>query len=227
MKKTSIKLFQPIYAGMTILDISKKLMYAFYYNVLKKKYKEKIRLLYCDTDSLIIEVKNSDFYRDMKSDIDHYDTSDYPRDNIYNIPLVNKKVIGKFKDELNSKIMIEFISLRSKLYSFTEHNTGKEVKKAKGKKKSVVDKEICHNDFKKCLWTQKSLSVKQNIFRTKNHDICTIEQNKIALSAHDDKRFILENGIDTLAWGHYKTEIPRENFVDHINNVIKTNNSKN
>jgi hypothetical protein len=71
------------------------------------------------------------------------------------------------------------------------------------------------------------LPLKQNIFRTKNHKICTIEQNKTALGAHDDKRFILENGIDTLAWGHYKTEIPRENFVDHINNLIKTNNSKN
>jgi hypothetical protein len=94
-------------------------------------------------------------------------------------------------------------------------------------KKSVVDEEICDNDFKKCLSTQKSLSVKQNIFRTKNHDICIIEQNKTALSAHDDKRFILENGINTLAWDHYKTEIPGENFVDHINNLIKTNNSKN
>jgi hypothetical protein len=78
-------------------------------------------------------------------------------DNIYNIPLVNKKVIGKFKDELNGKIMAEFIGLRSKLYSFTEPNTEKEVKKAKGVKKLVVDKEICHNDLKKCLLTQKSL----------------------------------------------------------------------
>jgi hypothetical protein len=111
----------------------------------------------------------------MKNNINHYDTSDYSRDNIYNIPLVNKKVIGKFKDELNGKIMFEFIGLRSKLYSFTEHNTGKEVKKAKGVKKSVVDKDICHNDFTKCLLIQKSLSVKQNIFRTNNHDICTIE----------------------------------------------------
>jgi hypothetical protein len=114
------------------------------------------KIIICGTDSLIIEVKTSDFYWDMKSDIDHNDTSDYPRDNIYNIPLVNKKVIGKFKDELNGKIMAEFIGLRSKLYSFTEHNSGKEVKKAKGVKKSVVDKEICHNDFQKYMSSQKS-----------------------------------------------------------------------
>jgi hypothetical protein len=165
----------------------------------------------------------------MKNNINYYDTSYYPLDNIYNIPLVNKKFIGKFKDELNGKIMAEFIGLRSKLYFFTEHNTGKEVKKTKGMKKSLVDKEICHNDFKKCLSTEKSLSVKQNIFRTKKHDICRIAQNKTAPSVHEDKRFtsILENGIDTSAWGHYKTEILRENFIDHINNVIKTNNSKN
>lgn len=58
------------------------------------------------------------------------------------------------------------------------------------------------------------------MFRTNKHKICTIEQNKIALSAHDDKRYMLENGIDTLAWGHNKINIPRDNFSVHINNLI-------
>jgi hypothetical protein len=63
-------------------------------------------------------------------------------------------VLGKFKDELNSKIMGEFIGLRSKLYAFKVFGDGNETKKAKGVKKNVVQKEICFDDFKKCLLTK-------------------------------------------------------------------------
>jgi len=62
-------------------------------------------------------------------------------------------------------------------------------------KKNIVQKEICFDYFKKCLLTKKSIYKKQNFFRTNQHDIYTIEQNKKALSAHDNKRYILENGI--------------------------------
>jgi hypothetical protein len=64
-----------------------------------------------------MEIKTNDFYDDVKSIINEFDTSDYLKTNIYNMPLVNKKVLGKFKDELNGKIMEEFISLRPKLYA--------------------------------------------------------------------------------------------------------------
>ncbi|CAI6372703.1 unnamed protein product [Macrosiphum euphorbiae] len=158
--------------------------------------------------------------------LDHFDTSDYPKDNIYGLPLVNKKVLGKFKDELNGKIMTEFIGLRSKLYSHRILDTEKEIKKAKGVKKNVVENKICFNDFEKCLLTKESKYVKQNLFRTKKHDIFTVEQNKKALSVYDDKRFILENGIDTLAWGHYKTNIDRNDFVNHLNTLIRNQNQK-
>ncbi|KAL4105173.1 hypothetical protein QTP88_020445 [Uroleucon formosanum] len=117
MKRTQISFKQPIYIGMCVLDLSKMLMYDFYYNIIKKKYGNRVRLLYTDTDSLILEIKTNDFYQDIKINLDHFDTSDYPKDNIYGLPLVNKKVLGKFKDELNGKIMTEFIGLRSKLYS--------------------------------------------------------------------------------------------------------------
>ncbi|KAL4153048.1 hypothetical protein QTP88_000881 [Uroleucon formosanum] len=156
----------------------------------------------------------------------HFDTSDYPKDNIYGLPLVNKKVLGKFKDELNGKIMTEFIGLRSKLYSHRILDTEKEIKKAKGVKKNVVENKICFNDFENCLLTKESKYVKQNLFRTKKHDIFTVEQNKKALSVYDDKRFILDNGIDTLAWGHYKTNIDRNDFVNHLNTLIRNQNQK-
>ncbi|KAL4083636.1 hypothetical protein QTP88_028952 [Uroleucon formosanum] len=140
MKRTQISFKQPIYIGMCVLDLSKMLMYDFYYNIIKKKYGNRVRLLYTDTDSLILEIKTNDFYQDIKINLDHFDTSDYPKDNIYGLPLVNKKVLGKFKDELNGKIMTEFIGLRSKLYSHRILDTEKEIKKAKGVKKNVVEK---------------------------------------------------------------------------------------
>ena len=161
-------------------------MYDFYYNIIKKKYGNRVRLLYTDTDSLILEIKTNDFYQDMKIMLDHFDTSDYSKDNIYGLPLANKKVLGKFKDELNGKIMTEFIGLRSKLYSHRILDSEKEIKKAKGVKKNVVENKICFNDFENCLLTKKSKYVKQNLFRTKKHDIFTVEQNKKALSVYDD-----------------------------------------
>ena len=96
--KEKVLLNKPIYVGMSVLDLSKHLMYDFYYNHLKKNYDDKIRLLYTDTDSLIVHVQTEDIYADMQANISDYDTSNYPADH----PLfsnTNKKVIGKYKDE--------------------------------------------------------------------------------------------------------------------------------
>ncbi|GFX54401.1 uncharacterized protein TNCV_3825001 [Trichonephila clavipes] len=95
LKKTQIKFFKPIQVGMVILDISKVLMYSFHYEYMKHRYDSKVRLMYTDTDSFIYEIKTDDFYSDMKEDINLYDTSDYDENNIYNLPLVNKKSSGK------------------------------------------------------------------------------------------------------------------------------------
>ena len=154
MEKTKIVFNKPIYIGMSILDISKNCIYEFYYNIMKEKYREKIKLLYMDTDSLIMEVKTDDCYAIVKSMIHEFATSYYPKDNSYGLWLVNKKVLRKFKDELNGKVIEEFIGLRSKLYAFKVFGDGKETKKAKGVKKNVVQKEICFDDLKKCLLTK-------------------------------------------------------------------------
>ena len=191
-------------------------MYDFYYNTIKEKYEEKFKL-YMDTDSLFMEIKTEDFYADMKSMINEFDTSDYPKNNPYNIPLINKKVLGKFKDELGSKIMEEFIGLRCKLYAYKVFESEKETKKAKGINKNVIQ----NYDFKKCRLTEKPIYKKQNMYRTKMHEIYTVEQNKKALSAHDDKRHILENGTNTLAWGHYQFGVEKDQFLDHLKKLAK------
>ena len=205
MKKTKLDFDKSVYLGMCILDLSKTLMYDFHYNYIKKKYGNKAKLLLTDTDSLMYEIQTEDFYEDIKEDVkDRFDTSGYPPNHPSGIPSgLNKKVLGMFKDEVNGDIIDEFVGLRAKLYSYKMFY-GEESKKCKGVKKSVVKKSITHEDFKRCLTDQKPQLRKMNVIRSYKHDIFTEEVNKVALSANDDKRHILENGIDTLALGHYK-----------------------
>ena len=205
MKMTKLDFDKPVYLGMCILDLSKTLMYDFHYNYIKKKYEDKAKLLLTDTDSLMYEIQTEDFYKDISGNVkDRFDTSGYPSDHPSGIPSgFNKKVLGMFKDEVNGDIIDEFVGLRAKLYSYKMFE-GKESKKCKGVKKSVVKKSITHEDYKKCLLTGKEQLRRQNIIRSYKHEVYTEEVNKIALSANDDKRYILEDGISTLALGHYK-----------------------
>ena len=205
MKKTKLDFDKPVYLGMCILDLSKTLMYDFHYNYIKKKYEDKAKLLLTDTDSLMYEIQTEDFYKDIIGDVkDRFDTSGYSFDHPSDIPSgFNKKVLGMFKDEVNGDIIDEFVGLRAKLYSYKMFE-GKESKKCKGVKKQVVESSITHEDYKTCLTTGKEQLRKQNIIRSYKHEVYTEEVNKIALSASDDKRCILEDGIGTLALGHYK-----------------------
>ena len=205
MKKTSLTMNKPVYLGMCILDLSKTIMYDFHYNYIKPKYGEKAKLLFTDTDSFMYEIETEDFYKDISKDVkDRFDTSDYPENHPSGIPTgINKKVLGMFKDEAAGKRIKEFVGLRAKLYSFIMED-GKENKRCKGVKKQVVESSITHEDYKTCLRTGKEQLRKQNILRSYEHEVYTEEVNKIALSALDDKRHILSDGIHTLAWGHYK-----------------------
>ena len=131
MHKSRLLLNKPVYTGMTILDKSKILMYDFFYNHLKKQYGEKCELLYTDTDSLLLDIETEDVYKDIERNKSFYDTSDYPKDN----PLhstVNKKVLGKMKDECAGLPISEYVGLRSKMYSImTEGGSKKGLDKIK------------------------------------------------------------------------------------------------
>ena len=140
MKKTKVKMNKPIYLGLSILEISKILMYEFWYNYMKPKYNDNVRLCYMDTDSFVMHIKTNDFYKDIASDVENrFDTSYYEVNRL--LPTgKNKKVIGLMKDELGGKIITEFVTLRPKMYSFLT-NDGKEDKKAKGTKKCIIKKD--------------------------------------------------------------------------------------
>ena len=205
MKKTSLTMNKPVYLGMSILDLSKTLMFDFHYQYIKPKYGNKAKLLFTDTDSFLYEIQTEDFYKDISGDVkNRFDTSDYPEGHPSGIPTgINKKVLGMFKDEAAGKNIKEFVGLRAKLYSY-KMEEGKENKRCKGIKKAVVEKSIRHEDYKTCLETGKEQLRRQNIIRSYEHTLYTEEVNKVALSSADDKRYLLKDSFDTLAWGHHK-----------------------
>ena len=203
MKKTSLTMNKPVYLGMCILDLSKTLMFDFHYKYIKPKYGSKAKLLFTDTDSFLYEIQTEDFYKDISGDVkDRFDTSNYSEGHPSGIPTgINKKVLGMFKDEAAGKNIKEFVGLRAKLYSY-KMEEGEENKKCKGIKKAVVTKSISHENYKSCLQTGQEQLRRQTIIRSYEHNLYLEEVNKIALSAADDKRYLLKDSYDTLAWGH-------------------------
>ena len=209
MRKTKVWINKPVYVGMSILDLSKTLMFSFQYEYVKKKW-EKVEVLYSDTDSLVLKIETDDFFKDISGDVkEWFDTNEFPEDHpavLEGLPIVkeNKKKIGLMKDECGGKILTEWVALRPKLYSFLTESGEKQ--KAKGLKKSIKNKSLRHENFLKCLRTGKSQTRKQCLFRSRDHHIFTENMVKVALSCDDDKRIVLENGIDTLSLGHFLLE---------------------
>ena len=107
------------------------------------------------------------------------------------------------KDEAGGKIIEEFVGLRAKLYSYKMFE-GKEEKKCKRIKKSVIKNNISHENYRECLFSEQPQMRKMNVIRSHRHEIFSETVNKIALSANDDKRVIREDRISTFAIGHYK-----------------------
>ena len=167
MKKTKVKMNKPIYLGLSILEISKTLMHEFWYDYMKPKHNDNVKLCYMDTDRFIMNIKTNDFCEDITNDVENrFDTSNYE----VNRPLPtgnDKKVIGLMKDELGGKIITEFVTLRPKTYSFLTDDC-KEDTKAKGTKKCVIKKMIKFNDYEKCMLNDEVILKSQQRFISKN-----------------------------------------------------------
>ena len=142
-------------------------MYEFWYDYMKPKYNDDIKLCYMDTDSFVMNIKTEDFYKDITNDVEkRFDTSNYE----VNRPLPtgkNKKVIGLMKDELGGKIITESVNLRPKTYSYLI-NDCKEDKKAKGTKKCVIKRMIKFNYYKNCLLKDEVILKSQQRFIAKS-----------------------------------------------------------
>ena len=215
---------QPVYLGQAILDISITLMYEFWYDYIKPKYKVKAQLCYMDTDSFIIHIETEDFYKDIADDVDKwFDTSGYNKDD-NKLPVgLNKKVLDIFKDELNGKIMKEFIALRTKTYIFW-NDDDEEMKKAKGIKKCVIKCILKFNDYMNALFKSKPILSRQQRFKSDRHAVDTEEINKTALSSNDDKRIQTFDGITTYPYGTNAFKVCESEMLAKIKDIpIKMN----
>ncbi len=133
MYKDKLRLNRPIYVGMSILDLSKTLMYDFYYNKLKKQYGERVCLLYTD---FLMHIETEDAYKDIQNNAEFYDTSNFDKNHVL-FSEENKKVLGKFKDDCGGVPIKEYVGLRPKMYSITTEG-GEEICKAKGVKTNAL-----------------------------------------------------------------------------------------
>ena len=170
-----------------------------------------LNLLFTDTDSLCVSITTDDVYRDMLEMDSELDCSDYPVNHFLH-SLKNKKVLGKFKDEMNGNLVLEYIGLRSKMYSIKwEHGC---MKTCKGINKTVNKLVLKHDMYKNSLFQTEYRVDSVVRIGSKCHNLYTYQNNKISLSPYDDKRYVLGDKITTLAYGHYKivNSLPNENL---------------
>ena len=201
---------KPIIVGQTILDKSKMLVYEFYYEYLKPKYSNKVNLLYMDTDSFILEIKTDDFFEDTRKDLVRwFDTSNYHKDMVLpdeyaKVANVNKKVIGKMKNELGKGHMSKFVALSPKIYAYKQilvDKTFAEHKKARGTSKRVTKRTLSFDHDKKCLFNNDIVKCIQYRIKSTPYCVDTVQINKIALKDSDNKRLKSFNGITTFPYG--------------------------
>ena len=206
--KTKVVLDRPTQVGFSILELSKNLMYSFHYDTWMKHF-PKARLLFTDTDSLAYVVDKNP-YKEMAKMKDEFDFSEYPPTHEL-FDRKNMKVLGKFKDETHSHSIAKFVGLRPKLYAIKTYETNKKsgkleiVDKMKGKGITATarNKHLTFEKYEKCVKNRASVEVEMNTIRSINHQLYSLNVKKIGLSAADDKRWICEDGVNTLAHGHY------------------------
>ena len=155
--KSRLALNHPVFVGMSILDLSKHLMYDFYYNQLRGQYEDRCQLLYTDTNSLLLKIQSEDVFRDMASHAELYDTSDYPPEHPLH-SITNKKVCAGHP-------IAEYVDLHPKMYSILEAGGGN-IKKAKGVKKNVVKKHIRHEHYKEALFEKQTFRHSMDVLRS-------------------------------------------------------------
>ena len=185
---------KPIYLGFTVLELSKLLMYEFYYNKLQPYWKQSIQLHYMDTDSFILsfDTNHQELINFLQENKDEFDFSELDKSHeLYNP--INKKVIGKMKNETSPVLVLDtFTALRSKSYSFSYNNI------QKAKQKGIQKAPKCEH-YKNSLLNSETSSSTNTSIRSNLHNLTVEKQNKLALNPFDDKRLYI-NPIQSLPW---------------------------
>ena len=199
LQKTKLVFDKPVYVGASILDLSKTLMYKFHYLYAKEKWKD-LKLT-----QIIFSIKSEQktFSRISQKMWKQRITEAIIRQIILlGITMYNRSNVITMYNRSDYPNIVKFAGLRPKLYSLKME--GKDLKKWKGVTKSVVKKELMHEDYENCLFSREEVLKKMNVIRSREHEVFSETVEKVALSAEDDKRWILEDGISTLALGHWR-----------------------
>ena len=192
--KPVLLLNKPIYIGFSVLELSKLLMYDWHYNYFVKKFN--CNLLFTDTDSLVYEIRGvDDICEKIYEDKDLFDFSDYSKESKF-YDNKNKRVIGKMKDEMGGKIVSELMGLKSKMYSLIKVDDEEKIRK------NGVNKKLKYNQVSDVLFNKKIIRHTMKRIQAKKHRLGTYDVCKMSLSYFDDKRYILDDGIKSLACGH-------------------------
>ena len=213
--------------GACILETSKLHMYQFWYDHLKEKYNDKVELIYTDSDSFVIEINTDDIYKNMYKDRHLYDFSEYPTDHP-NYSLTNKKLLGKFQDELNGKQITEFCALKPKMYTYKYIDNYKDMLKNcksdecklikskihsneyidnytilnKNKHKGVkISVDLKHNEYERSLYKEELIYKNFYNLQLNKQKIYLDKINKIALNPFDSKRHWIDN-INSVPYGY-------------------------
>ena len=221
MSKAQTLINRPFYVGFCVLELSKLHMYRFHYDVIKRIYPgPESQLLFTDTDSLMYQIFADDVYEKVWENKDLFDLAGYPPDFYHDA--ANNKVIGKFKDEANSEPILEFVGLRPKMYSYV---TAKDVTatqpklsektKAKGIQRAAAAL-LRHKDFLDQLQNPHENYLANRRIGSKLHRLYTFRARKRGLCAFDDKRFICEDGVTTLAYGNGEIRFLAHGCCDNI-----------
>ena len=202
LKKTLVHLNKPRYVGMSILDISKLIMYQYHYEYMMIKYPGS-KLLFTDTDSFCYWIPTeTNIYDDMYKERERFDFSNYPDGDVY-FNDDNNLVPGKMKDEMGGDLILEFVGLRSKMYSILNYD-GMNKKTAKGVITQVKTKQITHEDFKNSLFEEiQYMHIGVKIVQDR-HKLYKADVNKVTLSPFNDKKWITrkDNTFKSYSFGN-------------------------
>ncbi|XP_054290069.1 uncharacterized protein LOC129005253 [Macrosteles quadrilineatus] len=231
MHKPKIIFNTPIYMGVAILDISKTIMYSFYYDYLKPMYGNKIRMGYSDTDSILAHIYTQDLYQDLKNSpiFTRLDTSNYPKNHIL-YQTGRRFGLGLAKDEAAGDLPVEYVGLCSKVYSKKKLilETGQIVvygMKAKGTQKSMLRKHVTFDDYFQSLMSRGNFEMKLPFTRISSSrmQITTVTGFKTALRCHDPKRFLCSDGIHTLPFGDKRIEEEKKKIEEEESEARREN----
>lgn len=217
MEQDTVKLNSPVHAGFAILEMSKLLMYDFFYNKLKRVFTDRMKLLFMDTDSLCIHFQCEDVMETFREHdlLQYFDMSDWPVEQTpyytqsYYDP-INKKVPGTMKDEMaeGRHYIKEVVALKSKMYSVLKHDDQQKAT-AKGVPEHIKRHLLTHNQYKDCLhmlgdYDADTLpKITMHNIRSEKNTMTTRAMNKLALNPCDAKCFMLD-AYTTVPYGHYK-----------------------